>query len=333
MNDKKKCLLIGLLICGIFIFFGIMKYKEMKDRDITFHIAGDLISFSTKGEDLIGLTQDGQLLKYDKSGKMMAIDHDDIKFISNFGDLFLIKSDGNIVINLDDNYNGDIIGNIPGAKSGCVWSDMIVIVTDYGELFFYTDNAEVVFDFSNTEIVNGWTKVNDVSNVTKAYVYRNSGNETIFTLNTQGEVFCIGTNNIFEDSIFHKISEDLQVVDISSQGTTLLLLDEQGNVFQIGENIIDNYSYLNEIDIIEKLTNVKKLSTSYVQGVALTSLGEVYVWRQDDYGKGKAWVERTAFEKVLDGDWENVIISNYLYVIKKGLARRIDYKSLVKFKD
>ena len=333
MNDKKKRLLIGLFISSILIFFGIMQYKKIKERDITFPIEGDIISFSTRVDCLIGLTTNGELVEYDRNGKKKAINQADVKYISDFGELFLIKSDGSIVINLDDNYNGNIIGKIPGATSGCVWSDMIVIVTDEGELFFYTDNPEVSFDFKNIETIDGWTKVNDVSNVTKAYVYRNSGNETIFTLNTQGEVFCIGTNNIFEDSFFHKTSEDLQVVDISSQGTTLLILDEQGNVFQIGENIIANYSYLNEIEIIEKLSSVKKLSTSYVQGAALTSQGEVYVWRKEGYGKGKAWIERTAFEKVLDGDWENVIISNYLYVFSKGLARRIDYKSLVRFED
>lgn len=327
MNDKKKCLLIGLFICGILIFFAIMQYKEIKARDITFHIAGDIISFSTKGEDLIGLTQDGQLLKYDKNGKMMAIDQVNIKFISNFGELFLIKSDGSIIINLDDNYNGDIIGKIPGAKSGCVWSDMIVIVTDHGELFFYTDNSEVAFDFNNTEIVNGWTKVNDVSNVTKAYVYRNSGKETIFTLNAQGEVFGIGT--YIEDSDFQKISGHLQVLDISSNGITLILLDEQGSVYQIGSDIIDNYGRLTELKRIEKLSNVKKLSTSYIQGAALTSQGEVYVWLKNIYERGKAYEERTTFGKVLDGDWDDIIISDYLYVIKNGIARRIDYKSLV----
>ena len=207
---------------------------------------------------------------------------------------------------------------------------MIVIVTDDGELFFYTDNSEVSFDFSNTEIIDSWTKVKDVSNVKKAYVYRNSGRETIFALNAQGEVFAIG----FNDSFFHKISEDLRVVNISSHGVTLILLDEQGDLYQIGPGMMGmNTGFYTKIDKIDNLSTVVKISTCYSQGAAITSQGEVYVWRKEGYGKGKAWIERTAFEKVLDGDWENVIISNYLYVFSKGLARRIDYKSLVKFEN
>lgn len=328
-NNKKKSFIIGIVISICLMAYYILIYNK-EEKEITFQISDDIISFATRGDLLICLTSNGELIEYDRNGNEKVVNQAGIKYISEFGNFFLIKSDGSIVINIDDDYNGDIIGKISGAKSGCVWSDMILIVTDNGDLYFYSVNSENPFEFTNTEMVDGWMKIKDVSEVTKAYVLRNSGQEVIFTLNSQGEVFSISTNNFFINSFFHKISENKRIVDISAHGASLILLDNQGSLYQIGHDMISSdFDFISTINKIDNLIDVKKISTSYYQGAALTRQGEVYVWLKEGFGKGKGWYYRTKFEKLLDGDWEDIIISNYLYVIKGSLVKKIDFESLL----
>lgn len=327
MNDKKMRLLIGLLISSILIFFGIMQYKKIRERDITFRIAGDIISYATRGDDLIGLTESGTLIVYDNKGKEKKTIPSDIIYLSQSGYLFYIKKDGSIVTNIDDNFNGEVIGKIPGAVSGCFWYDMFAIVTDKGELYFRADE-EILFQFNNSIIVDGWTKINDVSDVKKALLVRNSGENALMILNKKGEVYFSVRDKLLKGPSFNKISEDVNIVDISNDALSFLMLDDQGNVYEMGRSMFsEQYSYIDHMSKVNSLCNVMKISSDHGLGAALTIKGDVYIWGIRDFTKGKAYYFRTIFETLFDEEYENIIASKYLYAIKGDKVRRINYES------
>lgn len=332
MISKKLKIIITIIACIIVATCLIRNHIELKNREITFQIDKDAASFSSNGDDLICLTSDGRVITYDKNGKEKVSNQTEVKYISEIGELLIIKNNGSIISNIDEELNGDIIGNIPGAKSGFAWRSMAVIVTESGELYFHTDIPEIQFDFQETEEIDGWVKVKDISNVKKAYISGTSDFRVLYVLTNDGDLYATATQYFFRGCM-HNISESLRIDDISISRETLLMIDDHGNTYQVGGGIFSRSSYYDTVDKIDQLTDVKEISTGYYQGAVITTKEEILVWNVHVNYEGKSCDETTLLGRIPDDKWENLIISNYLYLIKGSFVKRIDYKKAVKFYD